>query len=144
ARLPLALIALASALNSPAWRYETSMRSISSTGRKLNNAKNIRLYSAKPMASNGVPLEESRQRISPDICPKARPPSEAPCGTQQSASTAETAASPALDHQNACHVWNRGPASIAIAIPHGMKQLQSENAMSRRAPVVRRSSIAGP
>src|SRR5690606_6764194 len=50
----------------------------------------------------------------------------------------------ALDHQNACHVWNRGPASIAIAIPHGMKQLQSENAMSRRAPVVRRSSIAGP
>ena len=42
-RLPRIFAAVANALNKPALLCVTSMRSISSTGRKLNNAKNIRL-----------------------------------------------------------------------------------------------------
>ncbi len=71
-------------------------------------------------------------------------PDETPAGMQQPTATAAITASAEPVHHNPCHVWNSGPATMASAIPLGMKQLHSEKALSRAAPVVRRSRIAGP
>src|SRR3546814_6464145 len=61
--------------------YEISIRSISRTGRKLNRAKNIRLYSAKPTASKTLARENSTRRIFPSSRPGM--PDETPAGRSE-------------------------------------------------------------
>ncbi|MNT59138.1 hypothetical protein D3C72_1966210 [compost metagenome] len=114
------LAALAIALYRPACASVSPSCSISSTGRKVNSAKNIKLYSVNDSASSTGPAAPSVSAVSCRKPPQDRLALPGVAGASAATQASATTTAAPAHHQYACQ-WSKAcDASIATAMPAGI------------------------